>query len=203
MRPQRAVLAAIVLVLALPGAAQAATFTVNSNQDLSDADTGDGVCAAAGGACTLRAAIEQADDTAGADIVTLPAGTFNVTGSRFNVGADLTIRGAGSALTVIDASGMDEEVALFRPSFVGDLTIEDLTITGADNSRDAAVIDGELGQLTLRRAVVEDNEGDEIIELGSGEEEYAPRRSCSTAPACPATAASTASSSWGRRTAAR
>src|SRR5207247_2397002 len=37
------------------------TFTVNSNGDASDATPGNGVCATAGGVCTLRAAIEEAN----------------------------------------------------------------------------------------------------------------------------------------------
>ncbi|PQJ35912.1 hypothetical protein BSZ35_16045 [Salinibacter sp. 10B] len=45
--------------------AQDQTFMVNSTADASDANPGDGTCATSGGACTLRAAIEEAnsDDT--------------------------------------------------------------------------------------------------------------------------------------------
>lgn len=48
-----------VLVSILPAAA--ATFTVNSTADAVDANPGNGICAASGGACTLRAAIMEAN----------------------------------------------------------------------------------------------------------------------------------------------
>ena len=50
------------------------TYVVNSTADLPDADPADGICAAANGACTLRAAIMQANFTSGADTIILPAG---------------------------------------------------------------------------------------------------------------------------------
>ena len=43
------------------------TFTVNSIADEIDATPGDGVCATAGGACTLRAAIQEANATSALD----------------------------------------------------------------------------------------------------------------------------------------
>ena len=42
------------------GAAHAATFYVNSTTDEVDSNPGNGVCATAGGVCTLRAAIQEA-----------------------------------------------------------------------------------------------------------------------------------------------
>jgi CSLREA domain-containing protein len=55
------------------------TYTVNSTADLSDADLGDGLCLTSSGNCTLRAAIMQANYTAGADTIILPAGTYQLT----------------------------------------------------------------------------------------------------------------------------
>jgi CSLREA domain-containing protein len=54
----------------------AATFVVNSTADTSDATPGDGVCAAAGGECSLRAAIQEANAHAGADTISfaIPGG---------------------------------------------------------------------------------------------------------------------------------
>jgi CSLREA domain-containing protein len=46
-----------------------ATFTVNSEADAADAQPGDGVCATAAGACTLRAAIAEANLASGANTV--------------------------------------------------------------------------------------------------------------------------------------
>jgi CSLREA domain-containing protein len=55
---------AMVLVL-LAGPAGAFTFTVDSTGDTADANTADDTCIATGGGCTLRAAIEQANVSAG------------------------------------------------------------------------------------------------------------------------------------------
>ena len=62
------------LVLAAP--AQAVVFTVDSTVDAVDAVPGDGICADASGACTLRAAIHEANVLPGADVVEVPAGTY-------------------------------------------------------------------------------------------------------------------------------
>lgn len=47
----------------------AASFTVDSVADESDAAPGDGICAGASGACTLRAAIQEANATAGSNSI--------------------------------------------------------------------------------------------------------------------------------------
>src|SRR5262249_15217313 len=52
------------------------TFTVNSTADTADANRGDGVCADAQGACTLRAAIMEADWDVGDDTI-----NFNINSS--------------------------------------------------------------------------------------------------------------------------
>src|SRR5688572_12053973 len=67
-----------VVVLATPGSAGAATFTVNSLKDGIDADKNDEVCAAANGKCTLRAAIDEANDEPGDDDIKLPKGTIEL-----------------------------------------------------------------------------------------------------------------------------
>ena len=65
------------LVLGLPAMAGAATFTVVSNGNGSDASVGNGVCKTSGtsGVCTLRAAIQEANATAGIDTI-----LFNIGG---------------------------------------------------------------------------------------------------------------------------
>jgi len=90
------------------------TFTVDSTADAMDADPGDDVCATAGGECTLRAAIMQANATPNDDTVVVPAGTYTLsiegrdeydarTGD-LNILGDLVIVGAGSGSTIIQAS---------------------------------------------------------------------------------------------------
>ena len=64
----------VVLLCALGSPASAATFSVTSTADAPDAAVGDGVCATAGGACTLRAAVEEANAQSGIDVVVETAG---------------------------------------------------------------------------------------------------------------------------------
>lgn len=59
---------ALLLALAV-STARAATFTVDSTGDGVDANAADGLCADAGGQCTLRAAIQQANAAAGGDVI--------------------------------------------------------------------------------------------------------------------------------------
>jgi CSLREA domain-containing protein len=105
-----------VLALLATIEAHAATFVVNSTIDAVDATPGDAVCetTTGGGTCTLRAAILEANALAGADIVSLPAGTYVIaTGvgggdtpaiADFDITDDLQITGAGSATTIIEGN---------------------------------------------------------------------------------------------------
>lgn len=121
-----ALLAATLSVLPVP-VARAATITVNSNLDNTTA--GDGFC-------TLREAINNANadaDTTGGDIITLPAGTYTLTGAAGDdanasgdldilaAGSNLTINGARAGSTVIDGGGIDR-VFHIAP-FGGGLTV--------------------------------------------------------------------------------
>ena len=57
---------------------RAATYTVDSTGTADDAVPGNGVCRTAGGACTLRAAVREANAGAGSDRVVVPAGTYTL-----------------------------------------------------------------------------------------------------------------------------
>ncbi|MCW5890225.1 MAG: CSLREA domain-containing protein [bacterium] len=103
--------------LLLPGMAQALTFAVTSTADEEDMTPGNAVCASATGACTLRAAIQEANALVGTDVVTVPAGTYvlTLTGDGENDGltGDLDVRdtieieGAGRDATIIDGGSAD------------------------------------------------------------------------------------------------
>src|SRR5262245_65863460 len=71
------VVAAMALVAGLPGWAMAASavFVVNTNGNAADASPGDGICGIAGGGCTLRAAIQEANAAAGLDTINFAIGT--------------------------------------------------------------------------------------------------------------------------------
>ncbi|HET7012248.1 MAG TPA: choice-of-anchor Q domain-containing protein, partial [Anaerolineales bacterium] len=70
---------AILISLAFGPSPQSATFTVESNLDEVDALPGDGVCASASGACTLRAAVMETNALAGDDHIVVPPGLYPLT----------------------------------------------------------------------------------------------------------------------------
>lgn len=134
------ILLAAAVLFAPPRPAHAATFTVNSTADAVDASPGNGVCATAGGVCTLRAAIQEANALAGADTIVFAVdGTFTLTltGSGEDAAAtgdlditgDLTIIGNGQALTIIDGN-LSDRVFEARPIADTTLTVNmsDLTV---------------------------------------------------------------------------
>ena len=71
----RALALASLLLACSAGAAHAATFTVTTGNDRVDTAPGDGLCIAQGltAACTLRAAVQEANALPGADTI-VPAG---------------------------------------------------------------------------------------------------------------------------------
>jgi CSLREA domain-containing protein len=88
-------------ILALAGVflasvASAATFVVDSTGDEPDADTTDGLCRTALTTCTLRAAIEQANASPGADVI-----QFAIPGSGVQ-----TIAPGSPLPTITDDSGL-------------------------------------------------------------------------------------------------
>lgn len=165
---------------ALPATALAATLNVNSTAD---------ELIAGNGQCTLREAITNAngdsDTTAGdcaarsgADLINVPSGTYTLTipGALENAGAtgdldvrsDLTLRGAGAAMTALVQTTSDIMVEVLR----GNVVIERLRVTGPStgvvnranlivsdviisNSPAGVVVNG--GDLLLRRSAVINN----------------------------------------------
>ena len=61
-----------------PSQANADVFVVNNEWDIADASPGDGYCLAAKFACTLRAAVMEANANPGHDTIMLPPGTFTL-----------------------------------------------------------------------------------------------------------------------------
>jgi CSLREA domain-containing protein len=119
--------------------ASAKTLTVNTT---ADGDQGPGsTCSspAAGGACTLRAAIEVADQDSG-DTITVPAGTYGVNPGLgvMDVTRSMTIAGAGAATTIVDGG---RATGIFEVDS-GTVAISGLTVrNGFDGSLGAAGTD--------------------------------------------------------------
>lgn len=123
----------IAAVVASVATAHADTYTVNSTSDAVDATPGNGICATAGGACTLRAAVQEANAHAGPDVISLPAGVYLLTlyGSGEDLAATgdldvsdaLEVNGAGTDTTIIDGLQADR---VFQSAAA--LTLRDLTV---------------------------------------------------------------------------
>jgi CSLREA domain-containing protein len=147
-------LAIVLLLFAAmgPQTALAATFTVTKT-----ADTNDGVCDAD---CSLREAISAANASPGADTITLPAGTYQLTlanagGTNEDNNAtgdldildSLTIQGAGSGSTIIEAgtnntNGIDKVFAL-NPICASpiNVTIDGVTVRFGRNTQPSGAAD--------------------------------------------------------------
>src|SRR4051794_24576176 len=129
---------------ALPSVASAATLTVNSDADAPDASPGDGHCATADGACTLRAAVMEAN--AGSDdAIVLSAGHFKLTiapvltalgrddgdpghgvdasHGDLNMLVPMTVKGAGAKSTVVDGNRLDRIFDVQANATISDLTV--------------------------------------------------------------------------------
>jgi len=158
----------VLMLLAAGKPAPAATFAVNSTADAVDTTPGNGVCADASGSCTLRAAIMEANAAAGADTITLSAGTYTLTipGLGENAAAtgdlditgSLTINGTGSASTLIDGGGIDR---LFDCRIGSTVQLNAITIRngnpGAGPGDGGGGISNFAGTLTLNSSTVSSN----------------------------------------------
>lgn len=167
-------------VLVFSSSALAATFTVNSTTDAVDVNPGNGVCASAGGFCTLRAAIMETNALAGMDTIILPAGTyiFNIAGSDEDAGAtgdlditqDLTIDGAGSATTIIDGNNLDRVFDIQSGSVtISGVTIQNGNSGSGDNGGAILVLNNT--NLTISSSLIRNNNagsGGGIYYFGSG-----------------------------------
>lgn len=157
------------LLVAPAPVAQAASFTVNTTSDGADLLPGDGVCdasAQAGEQCTLRAAIQTANATAGADTISLPSGTYTLTiaGTGEDNGATgdlditrpLTINSTGATSPIIDGSQLDRVIDISDPSFVGTaVTISNVVIqNGRIDDSGGGILIRAGGNLTLTGSVV-------------------------------------------------
>ncbi len=156
---------AFALLTMMTGNATAATFVVDTMTD----SGGLTACTDAADDCSLRGAITAANMTAADDTITVPAGTFTLTGAAgddANVsgdlditagGGDLTINGAGVGSTYIGDNTADRAFDVLGGTVA---SFTDLTIR---NSGEAAALSGGGIQvtggsaLTLNRTTVTNN----------------------------------------------
>lgn len=165
------------LVAAAPLArpALAATFTVDRNDD-PDPTTAN-ACTAAANDCSLRGAIIAANAAAGADAITVPAGTYTLTivgagedaasTGDLDVTDDLTVTGAGARTTSVagGAAPFDDTIFENRPDATA--TITGLTITGGKAGGGGGGGVRNEGNLTLDGVAVKGNTAD-LSGIGGG-----------------------------------
>lgn len=151
---------------ALAISASALTFTVNSTANTGDANTADNLCdvdlSTGGDQCTLRAAIQQANATPGADVINFDAAVFATTQTIIvsntelpQITGDLTINGTGATLLIVDGNANNRVFNIASGATVG---INNLTVTNgyAGETNGAGI--SNAGNLTLTNVVVRNNE---------------------------------------------
>ncbi|HMJ09442.1 MAG TPA: choice-of-anchor Q domain-containing protein [Pyrinomonadaceae bacterium] len=168
----------VLIVLAaftFSAAVNAATFVVNTTADTVDAAPGDGVCADAGSACSLRAAIGEANALAGNDTITIPAGDYTQTlvaanedanaGGDWDITSNITINGAGAATTNLQANAAagaaTERVIDVRAgstTAINNVTVRNGRFSGTMTAATRGGGIQNLGSLTLNGVIVRDNQ---------------------------------------------
>jgi hypothetical protein len=162
--------------------APAATYAVDGTSDREDALTGDGVCADATGACTLRAAVMEGNafPQTGVDTVQVPSGgyelarTLTITEALHVAGTGEgapTIRSAGqvvrttapeTVLSGLDLVGGDATFGGVVQAAVGDgdrLTVQDSRLSGGVAAVDGGGLNvvGSGGTVVLERVEISGN----------------------------------------------
>jgi CSLREA domain-containing protein len=176
---------ALALLMFAPHPVSAApTFTVNSSADEVDDNPGNGVCHAASGNCTLRAAIMEANHTAGAGatinvpgllaiqsykLTIAPTGADNETTGDLNITARMTIVGmpAPSKGVVVDGNNLDRVFSVYPSAVVtmsamtirngklNNSTVSNNTASGPNNSYGGGIYNG--GTLTIVASTLSGN----------------------------------------------
>jgi len=130
----------------------AATFTVDTTSD-SHASAGATTCPSP---CSLRAAIEAANNLGGSVTINVPSGTFSLSLGELQVGTfpsgqtsyNITIQGAGSGSTIVNQTDGVNRVFDLDPNLHGSVTtvLDGVTISGGHDAHDnfggAGVISG-------------------------------------------------------------
>lgn len=131
------IIGVLAVVISQSSAINASSFTVNSTDDIIDANPGDGVCetALSNSICTLRAAIQEANAYTGTNTIILPAGVYTLTLSGRDEDSAVTgdldiidrliIRGEVANLSIINGNDIDRVFDIFDGANV---TVSDITI---------------------------------------------------------------------------
>ncbi|MBK9125572.1 MAG: hypothetical protein IPM16_20940 [Chloroflexi bacterium] len=205
MRKNRSFFAAALLVAVLTVLAVAAvpalaqpplvTFNVDTVIDAKDASPGDGTCATAGAACSLRAAIEEAQALGAANDyqINIPAGTYELTLEAYPIDVDNYALYGGTLLPIIDGRtitfvGAGWSTTEIRRAFIpvlgrlflafnSNLTFQNLSfsegittnVDGCLTCNHGALINASGGSLAFDRVRAQSFGGDQLLSVVYGE----------------------------------
>ena len=140
-----------------------ADFVVTATVDAVDAAPGDGACATAVGECSLRAAVQEANGLAGAQLVEVPAGTYVLTiagqgedaaaSGDLDLTSELSLSGTGAGQTVLEANGHDRVLHVMGGAVV---ELGGLTVRGGQGTEGGGGILNQ-GSLRLAQTVIDSN----------------------------------------------
>ena len=151
----------ILSVLLLSSPVLSAPFIVNNNVDTVDAVAGDGICSDAFGNCTLRAAIETANELPDADDISfsLPApSVIRLTLGALSISNSLTISSAAAGDLTVQAGATGNRV--FTVSDADAVTLNRITVADANissNDGDGGGIFHTGGTLNLNGVIIRNN----------------------------------------------
>ena len=131
-----------------------AQFVVDTTVDELDATPGDGICATAAGACSLRAALAEANVRVANSTISLPSGVYVLTRGSLGISAlrTLTIAGAGAASTIIDGNGLSTVFSTSTAAFFGGAGTQ--TVSGVTVRNGRGCFSMDTGTIVIANAVV-------------------------------------------------
>jgi gliding motility-associated-like protein len=166
----------LIIALAL-SVSSFAQFSVNTMLDTPDVNPGDGVCADAGGNCSLRAAVMESNAAPDANTISLPNGEYVFTIAGVNedaaaqgdldIAGNLTITGESTRQTIIRADSLDRVFDVLATVIA---TFENLEIVEGDVPSSSGGAIRNLGDLTLNEVGIRNSmcEGDGGGQQGGG-----------------------------------
>ncbi len=141
----------------------AATFTVNRIGDASDRNLANAACDTstnAGSQCTLRAAIQEANDTPGADVI-----RFNITSASKVIAPRSPLPPITGRVTI---NGYSQPGASVNTRAVGNNAVLRIVLDGVDAGAAAVGLDIEANNSTIRGLVIQRWAGAGVEVAGTG-----------------------------------
>lgn len=123
------------------------TYDVNSSGDGSDSNVGDGLCADSTGACTLRAAVEEANASGSNTVrIFVPAAMTIALGSTIPITNSMEIDGGDVVSSIVNGGGT---VQLFSISGASSVAMSGLTLQNGSISGNGGAIHVSNSSLTI------------------------------------------------------